>query len=80
MPFVPGEGPFCICLSPSRELARQTHDVVSGFCDALAEEGRCGCFVVIKAVQCLWLSKLWQMYCDVALVTFFKPSAPLPLC
>lgn len=39
MPFIPGEGPFCICLSPSRELARQTHEQVSSFCEALHEEG-----------------------------------------
>jgi ATP-dependent RNA helicase DDX41 len=39
MPFVAGEGPFCVCLSPSRELARQTHEQVSSFCDALEGEG-----------------------------------------
>eukprot|EP01134_Creolimax_fragrantissima_P001536 CFRG1536T1 len=39
MPFMPGEGPFAICISPSRELARQTYDVVGHFCEALAKDG-----------------------------------------
>ena len=37
MPIIGGEGPVGIILSPSRELARQTFDVVSGFCDAIAK-------------------------------------------
>ena len=37
MPIVGGEGPVGIILSPSRELARQTFDVMSGFCDAIAK-------------------------------------------
>ena len=32
MPLMPGEGPIGIILAPSRELARQTFDVVSEFC------------------------------------------------
>jgi ATP-dependent RNA helicase DDX41 len=35
MPLVPGEGPVGIVLAPSRELARQTYEVVSEFCAAL---------------------------------------------
>ncbi|EDQ86556.1 uncharacterized protein MONBRDRAFT_10818 [Monosiga brevicollis MX1] len=39
MPFVGGEGPFAIIMAPSRELARQTYDVLIEFTDALAKEG-----------------------------------------
>jgi len=35
MPLMGGEGPVGIILSPSRELARQTFDVVSAFCAKL---------------------------------------------
>uniref|UniRef100_A0A6U2PET3 RNA helicase n=1 Tax=Leptocylindrus danicus TaxID=163516 RepID=A0A6U2PET3_9STRA len=35
MPIIPSEGPVGIILSPSRELARQTFDVVLSFCNAL---------------------------------------------
>lgn len=35
MPLVPGEGPVGIVLAPSRELARQTYDIVSEFCNAI---------------------------------------------
>ncbi|EJK69601.1 hypothetical protein THAOC_09127, partial [Thalassiosira oceanica] len=35
MPLVPGEGPVGIVLAPSRELARQTYEVVTEFCAAL---------------------------------------------
>ncbi|KAJ1480707.1 P-loop containing nucleoside triphosphate hydrolase protein [Baffinella frigidus] len=30
MPVVRGEGPFGLCINPSRELARQTYDVKPG--------------------------------------------------
>ena len=36
MPLVPGEGPVGIILAPSRELARQTYDVVTEFCEAIS--------------------------------------------
>ena len=39
IPVVPGEGPFGLCINPSRELARQTHDVVIEHCEALANGG-----------------------------------------
>ena len=39
MPIVGGEGPVGFILSPSRELARQTFDVVLGFCDAIKDSG-----------------------------------------
>ena len=40
MPLVPGEGPVGIVLAPSRELARQTYEVVSEFCAALSSKIR----------------------------------------
>lgn len=39
MPFVEGEGPFGLVVCPSRELARQIHEVVSQYCDTLASNG-----------------------------------------
>lgn len=38
MPLVAGEGPVGLILAPSRELARQTFDVVQAFCDKLSQE------------------------------------------
>ena len=35
MPLVAGEGPVGIVLAPSRELARQTYDIVCEFCTAI---------------------------------------------
>jgi ATP-dependent RNA helicase DDX41 len=37
MPLIPGEGPVGIILAPSRELARQTFDVVSDFCARISK-------------------------------------------
>ena len=37
MPLIPGEGPIGIILAPSRELARQTFDVVSDFCARISK-------------------------------------------
>lgn len=37
LPLRGGEGPLGFILAPSRELARQTHDVVRGFCQAISE-------------------------------------------
>jgi len=39
MPIVRGEGPFGLCINPSRELARQTYDVVKEHTDALGFGG-----------------------------------------
>jgi ATP-dependent RNA helicase DDX41 len=36
LPIIGGEGPIGFILAPSRELARQTHEVVQGFCEALS--------------------------------------------
>ena len=37
MPLVPGEGPAGIILAPSRELVRQTYEVVTEFCDEISK-------------------------------------------
>ena len=37
MPLVPGEGPVGIILAPSRELVRQTYEVVMEFCDEISK-------------------------------------------
>ena len=37
MPLVPGEGPVGIILAPSRELVRQTYEVVTEFCDEISK-------------------------------------------
>ncbi|XP_028795927.1 DEAD-box ATP-dependent RNA helicase 35-like [Neltuma alba] len=39
MPIVPGEGPFGLIVCPSRELARQTYEVVEQFLMPLRETG-----------------------------------------
>eukprot|EP00045_Choanoeca_perplexa_P006362 m.54131 g.54131 ORF g.54131 m.54131 type:complete len:611 (-) comp13604_c0_seq1:86-1918(-) len=39
LPFVKGEGPFAIIMAPSRELARQTYDVIVEFTVALEKDG-----------------------------------------
>ncbi|GJN28031.1 hypothetical protein PR202_gb16112 [Eleusine coracana subsp. coracana] len=39
MPIVPGEGPFGMVVCPSRELAKQTYDVVAQFLAPLREAG-----------------------------------------
>ncbi|KAL6888508.1 hypothetical protein ACP4OV_009534 [Aristida adscensionis] len=39
MPIVPGEGPFGMIICPSRELAKQTYDVIEQFLIPLREAG-----------------------------------------
>lgn len=39
MPIVPGEGPFGLIICPSRELARQTYEVIEQFLEPLREVG-----------------------------------------
>eukprot|EP00667_Euglena_gracilis_P007414 EG_transcript_7490 len=36
MPLVPGEGPIGLIICPSRELARQTHQVMMHYCEGMA--------------------------------------------
>lgn len=40
VPFVGGEGPAALILAPSRELARQTFDIISEFCQSVREGAR----------------------------------------
>uniref|UniRef100_A0A8D8PUB8 RNA helicase n=1 Tax=Cacopsylla melanoneura TaxID=428564 RepID=A0A8D8PUB8_9HEMI len=35
LPFLPGEGPYGLIICPSRELARQTHDIIQYYADTL---------------------------------------------
>jgi len=37
MPLIAGEGPVAIVMAPSRELARQTYDVVHEFCTTISD-------------------------------------------
>jgi ATP-dependent RNA helicase DDX41 len=39
MPLAPGEGPLGFILAPSRELARQTAQIMEAMCSALAQDG-----------------------------------------
>ncbi|KAJ3693506.1 hypothetical protein LUZ60_008986 [Juncus effusus] len=39
MPILPGEGPFGLVVCPSRELAKQTYEVIEQFLDPLREFG-----------------------------------------
>ncbi|KAK1563221.1 hypothetical protein Q3G72_024258 [Acer saccharum] len=39
MPIIPGEGPLCLIICPSRELARQTYEVVEQFLIPMREAG-----------------------------------------
>lgn len=39
LPFIPGEGPAGLILSPSRELARQTFEIVNEFCKVVQNDG-----------------------------------------
>lgn len=39
LPFISGEGPAGLILSPSRELARQTFNITSEFCEEISQYG-----------------------------------------
>ncbi|KAF5181764.1 Atp-dependent rna helicase abstrakt [Thalictrum thalictroides] len=49
MPIVPGEGPFGLVICPSRELAKQTYDVVEEFLVPLRKAG----FPDIRPLLCI---------------------------
>ncbi|KAL7752155.1 DEAD-box ATP-dependent RNA helicase 35 [Sorochytrium milnesiophthora] len=49
LPLVPGEGPFGMIVCPSRELARQTYDVVKGMSEALVAGG----YPELRALLCI---------------------------
>ncbi len=62
VPVVPGEGPFGLCINPSRELARQTYDVVMEHCEALAAGGfarlkvLCKSYMYVCMYVCMYVS------------------------
>ena len=39
LPFRRGEGPYGLLISPSRELAKQTFDIINEFSQALQNDG-----------------------------------------
>lgn len=39
LPFIPNEGPYGLIICPSRELAKQTHDIVKYYCGHLQQAG-----------------------------------------
>ena len=49
IPFVKNEGPYGLVICPSRELARQTTDILNYFCSTLAAEG----FAELRTVLCI---------------------------
>lgn len=76
LPVVGGEGPFGIILCPSRELARQTFDVVNYFCQHLKQGG----FPELRTVLCIGkaLERQWSLRRGPAsvqwLIVHTKPS------
>lgn len=49
LPFRKGEGPYGLLIAPSRELAKQTYDVIQDFAHALEKEG----MPTIKPLLCI---------------------------
>ncbi|KAJ4448686.1 hypothetical protein ANN_00076 [Periplaneta americana] len=41
LPFIKNEGPYGLIICPSRELAKQTHDIIMHYCSGLPQEIRC---------------------------------------
>ncbi|KDR18857.1 ATP-dependent RNA helicase abstrakt [Zootermopsis nevadensis] len=41
LPFIKNEGPYGLIICPSRELAKQTHDIITHYCSGLPHEIRC---------------------------------------
>lgn len=39
LPFIPNEGPYGLVICPSRELAKQTHDIIKYYCGHLQQAG-----------------------------------------
>ena len=52
MPLVGGEGPIGIILCPSRELARQTYEVINYYLEAL-ENDRISNYPIIRSILCI---------------------------
>ncbi|CAI0425203.1 unnamed protein product [Linum tenue] len=53
MPIGPGEGPVCLIVCPTRELARQTYDVVQQFLGPMREAGypELRCLLIIGGID-----------------------------
>ncbi|CAL1379412.1 unnamed protein product [Linum trigynum] len=53
MPIGPGEGPLCLIVCPTRELARQTYDVVQQFLAPMSEAGypELRCLLIIGGID-----------------------------
>eukprot|EP00177_Eucheuma_denticulatum_P002851 GFKZ01005114.1.p1 GENE.GFKZ01005114.1~~GFKZ01005114.1.p1 ORF type:complete len:632 (-),score=77.01 GFKZ01005114.1:1150-3045(-) len=53
LPFIPSEGPAGLILAPSRELARQTYDIVTEFCVNISRENgpRLRTFLAIGGIK-----------------------------
>jgi ATP-dependent RNA helicase DDX41 len=49
MPFIQKEGPYGLIIGPSRELAKQTYEIVTYISTALVEDG----FPEIRAALCI---------------------------
>ncbi|XP_046572583.1 probable ATP-dependent RNA helicase DDX41 [Haliotis rubra] len=49
MPFDKGEGPYGLIICPSRELAKQTHDIIMYYCKCLEADG----FPALRAALCI---------------------------
>lgn len=41
LPFIKNEGPYGLIICPSRELAKQTHDIITHYCTGMPQEIRC---------------------------------------
>lgn len=37
LPFIKNEGPYGLIICPSRELAKQTYDIIQHFCECLSK-------------------------------------------
>lgn len=49
LPFINGEGPYGLIICPSRELAKQTSELINYYCKALAADG----FPELKCTLCI---------------------------
>ncbi|KAG1656000.1 putative ATP-dependent RNA helicase DDX41 [Nymphon striatum] len=53
LPFTSNEGPYGLIVCPSRELARQTHEILKKFCHALSSESGTDIFPELKVCLCI---------------------------
>lgn len=49
LPFINNEGPYGLIVCPSRELAKQTHEIIREFCEYLEKDG----FPAIRTALCI---------------------------